>query len=87
MQKFYKVIKENFLRDIGAIIQTNSWLNWYEPIDEIYKKHEGNEYITSHIIENSPEYFQRVYAVNLLTKTVYKIKEQAKEMLEKQYKE
>jgi len=85
--KNYKVIKENFLWEVWCILKVNESGCWYIPIDEVYKKHEWGEYISSIIIENSPDYFQRVYKVNLLTRTVYKVKEEAREMLEKQYKE
>ena len=87
MSKFYKVIKENFLWDTGAILEKSKSDNGYKSIDEIYNKFENHndEYISTSIIENCPEYFERVYPVNLVTKTVYKIKEQAKAMLEKAY--
>ena len=84
--KYFKVIKENFLWDVGCILETISDGGGYRPIDDIYKKHEGNEYITSHIVENSPEYFQRVFKVDLLTRTVYKIKTEAQALLQKEYK-
>jgi len=93
MSKFYKVIKENFLWDIGAILQRKKYedekcrSDGYSSIDHIYNKHEehSNEYISSSVVENSPEYFERVYPVNLVTKTVYKIKEEAKTMLARGY--
>ena len=83
--KYYKVIKENFLWEIGAIL-SNSVSDGYVPIDDIYKKHEGGEYITSKIVENSPEYFERVYKVDLATRVLYEVKDKAKELLNKQYK-
>lgn len=87
MTKFYKVIKENFLWDEGAILKLIDDGRGYAPVDNIFCKHENNdEYISKAIIENSPEYFQRVYAVNLLTKTVYKVKEEAKAILAEQFK-
>lgn len=89
--KFYKVIKDTFLWEEGAVL-TNSASNGngYMPIDDIFIKEcaeNVGEYISDDIIENNPEWFQRVYPVNLLSKTVYKIKEEAKELLAKGYKE
>ena len=82
--KYYKVIKENFLWDVGAILKLIE--KGYVPIDDIYKKHEGNEYITLNIVESSPDYFERVYKVDLATRVVYELKEKAKELLSKSYK-
>ena len=83
MNKFYKVIKDNFLWEEGAILKQTQNGTGYEPVDDLYKKHEGNEYITSVIVENSPETFVRVYPVNLVTRTVYKLKEEAKAIMSK----
>lgn len=88
MKKFYKVIKENFLREVWAIIQ-NSYGNGegYEPIDELFKKFDWGEYITHHIIEWSPDYFTRVFPINLVSKTVYKAREEAKDYIWSLYSE
>ncbi len=87
--KYYKVIKENFLWEVGAILQNNAnGGEGFTPIDEIYKKHEkSDEYITANIVEKSPDYFQRVWKVDLLTRVVYETKDKAKELLARQYKE
>lgn len=87
MTKYYKVIKENFLWEVGGIVSCDEHKDeGYTPIDDIFKKHEGNEYITPHIVEDSPEYFERVYKVDLISRAVYKTKEQAKAMIAKDYK-
>lgn len=87
MVKHYKIIKENFLWEVGGIVSAGND-GHYLPISDFFKKHENiDEYISSEIIENSSDYFQRVYPVNLLTKTVYKIREEAKELLERAYKD
>ena len=39
--------------------------------------------ISSEVIENSPDYFQKVYSVNLLTKVVYRCKEEARDLIAK----
>lgn len=85
--KYYKVIKENFLWEVGAILQKNTSGNGYEPIDDIFKIFpDTNEYISSNIVEKSPEYFQRVYKVDLVTRVVYETKDRAKEIISKMYK-
>ena len=87
MKKFYKVKKENFLWDVGAILAEGN--NGYSPINDIFAKNESpkkddHEVISFYIVENQPEYFERVYEVNLLTKIVYKLKEEAKEIFSKE---
>lgn len=85
--KFYKVIKENFLWDAGAILKQLDNGKGYVAKEDIYKKlPESDEYISNEIIENSPEYFQRVYEVNLATRVVYELKDRAKELLQEQFK-
>lgn len=85
--KYYRVIKDNFLWEVGCILKPNAYGNGYDPVHEIHKKHEGDEYITRSIVENSPDYFQRVYKVDLATRVVYEAKEKAKELLDKQFKD
>ena len=81
--RYYRVIKDTFLWEEGAIITNkDNSSDQYRPIDDIYKKFEdSNEYISAMLIEKNPEWFERVYAVNLLTKTVYKVKNEAKALL------
>lgn len=90
MTKYYRVIKENFLWEEGVIIKSfkaNDGNNGYEPIDEVFKNEfVPSEYISAKIIENSPLYFERVYPVKLLTKTAFKVMDEAKEILKKEYK-
>ncbi len=86
--KFYRVKQTNFLWDEGAIIKStdgNGYTSENEMFDHVDLK---SEYISAPIIE-APEnamFFERVYPVNLLSKTVYKLKEEAKELLSKEYK-
>jgi len=87
--KYYKVIKDNFLWEDGAILCLNSEGSTgegYSPINDIFKKHECNEYITANIVEESPDYFERVYKVDLATRIVYETKEKAKELIAGLYK-
>lgn len=91
MTKYYKVIKENFLWDVGAIICDEKHNDQFKPLDEqtIWDKTEFNdsEYISGRIVKNCPEYFAEVYKVNLLTKSVYLAKEEAKQIIQKSYYE
>lgn len=84
--KYFRVIKENFLWEVGAILKLRDAGDGYIPVDDIYKKHDGSEYITSKIVEGSPDYFERVYKVDLVTRVVYEVKDKAKEILAKSYK-
>jgi hypothetical protein len=88
--KYYRVKKETFLWDEGAIISTSKDSNnEYRAVDPIFNRLDDmTEYISANIIEadENKDFFERVYPVNLVTKTVYKAKEQAKEMLQKEYK-
>lgn len=87
MEKFYRVIKENFLWEVGAILEMNESGKGFKPIEDIYYKIENcTEYISTYVIENSPEYFERVYKVNLATKVVYELKEEAKKLLQSSFK-
>ncbi len=87
-KKFYRVVKENFLWEEGAILRlTEPNGDGYTPIDDLFKKHEGDEYITAEIVEKSPEYFERVYKVDLATRVIYETKDKAKELFSKQFKQ
>lgn len=88
--KYYKVIKEHPVWQIGTILKKEEKLSQYNAIDEIYLKDipgvnnswgEG-----AALVENCPEWFQRVYKVDTLTKVVYEVKEKALELLQKNFK-
>lgn len=84
---YFKVIKENFLWDVGCILKPIEGGSGFLPVDDVFKRHEGDEYISKHIIEDSPDYFQRVYKVDLISRVVYETKDRAKELLAKAWKE
>lgn len=83
--RYYQVVKENFLWEIGAILKPREDRPGYGPINDLYKKHENNEFVSSVIVENCPEYFERVYKVDLLTQVVYETKEKARKLMEAKY--
>lgn len=83
--KYYRVLQDTFLWDKGAVLSSEG--NGYRAVDEIFtKEFTGTEYISDKIIENNPEWFQKVYPVNLLSKTVYKVREEAKALIEENFK-
>lgn len=88
--KFYKVLKDNFLWEEGAVLKQTSEddnFSGYKQVDDIFCKNElTTEYISKQIVENQPDWFVRVYPVNLIKKTLYLCKEETKKMLLKEYK-
>jgi len=82
--KYYRVIKDNFLWEVGAILRENdNDPKGYVPVEDIWNKLQNQtEYISIRIIENNPEYFERVYQDNL-DKMIFKTKEQIKETFNK----
>ena len=88
MSKYYKVLEDNFMWNKGGIICDEKVEGEFRSKDPIFDRTEDQtEYISKGIIEdeNNKDFFTRVYPVNLITKTVYKVKEQAKEMLAKEF--
>ena len=90
-KKFYKVVKENFMWQVGAILE-HTGSSAYRPLEEnelwcVSDKAVGNDWVAERIVENSPDYFERVYPVNLITKTIYKVKAEAMEFINKDYTE
>lgn len=77
--KYYRVIKDTFLWEVGAILRQMDCGTGYKPIEDIWNKtKDQREYITNNLIENNPEWFERVYTDNV-EKMVFKTKEQLKE--------
>ncbi len=86
--KFYRVIKDHPLWDVGAIVKKNEGSEEYQAIDDLFAKEylePDSDYTESDTVVEKSGWFERVYPVNLLTKTVYKLKAEAKEMMEKEY--
>lgn len=83
MTKYYKVIKENPLWEVGAIISNEKDSTEYIGVNDIWDKFEDMaEYLSPVIVEKSPEFFQRVYKSGI-DKIVYLTKEKLKEAYEK----
>ena len=90
MTKYYRVKKNTFMWEEGAILKLNYGSGsdgGYMAISDLWDASEyvDDEYISKKIIEDksNSEWFERVYSINLLKSTVYKIKEEAIEIVAK----
>lgn len=88
-KKHYKVLKDNFLWEVGAIIELRNdkyhaleGVDMWDKVDDV-----KDQSVHKDIVEKSPTWFEKVYPVNLLTKTVYKAKAEAQEIWNKVYKD
>ncbi len=84
MSKFYKVIKDTPLWEVGAILENTACEGkGYDPIEDIWNKHKKQtEYLSDYIVEDSPDFFQRVYK-SKLAKTMFVTKEELKKLYAK----
>lgn len=87
-EKFYKLLKPTYHLEAGAILKSDG--GNYKPVSDIWNTDAADgctPSITSTYVEHvsNSAWFERVYAVNLLTKTVYKAKAQALEAMNKEY--
>lgn len=87
--KYYKVIKDMPAMQKGGIFVKKEGSSEYSPLNDLHVQpcleNRGNWTELSAVVENSPEFFTRVYPVNLLTKIVYKSKEEAREIFSKEH--
>ncbi len=83
MIKYFRVVKETPLWEIGAIISDELENEQYIGIEDIWNKTKNQtEYLSRSIIEeNVPEFFQRVYKSNG-EKLIFKTAEQMKKVYE-----
>lgn len=87
-EKFYRVKKDLPTWKVGAVLKNEGEKGGYKSVNDLYDCDcvEGKEYHeTSYVVENSPEFFERVYPVSLLSKVVYKVKEEARILFEKEH--
>lgn len=91
--KYYKVIKDHPLWIKDAIISNNKENNVnYFAIDEIFCKdipnlqNVENWYESKNLVENSPDFFERVYQVNNFKNIFYETKEKALEIIKNKFK-
>jgi len=82
MTKYYRVIKDNPIWEIGAILEQKDFdeHKGYEAIEDIWDKHKNHlEYLTATIVEGSPDFFERVYRSET-DKMVFKTTEEMKKL-------
>lgn len=57
----YRVLKDNFLWKKDAVLELNHHLDGYVAVDDLHTlPNTGCEYISSRIVENSPEWFEPI---------------------------
>ncbi len=89
MTKFYKVKKDTFMWDEGAIISNEGDSNEYRAITDLWNHTDlKNEYISAHIVESADnaDFFERAYRVSVLKQAKYLTKEAAKTLQAELYK-
>ncbi len=89
-KKYYRVIKDTFMWEAGAILKFDSSQGskgGYEAISDIWDATTlYGEYISKSIIEENPDWFERVYEINVLGKVSFATKEVAKATAAKLFK-
>lgn len=94
-KKYYRVLKDTPLWSESAIIvQEQENGQWFSAIED-YWDTEGSEamrkdgdtpYMDSRIVENNPDFYERVYEMTTLGKMVFVTKEEAKKQAAKFFK-
>lgn len=92
MSKYYQVIKDHPLWEVGAILVEDDDGN-YKAIEDIWTKELKGDKDSKNwtegaiLVENQPEWFMRVYPVKFLGKAKYLSKEAARKAHDNLYKE
>lgn len=88
-EKFYRLKKDTPALNAGAILKKGDCDSDYQPISDIWDtdacESNNRSYFTAYVVEHAADWYERVYPVNLLTKTVYKLKAEAMEAMNKEY--
>lgn len=85
-KKYYRVLKDTPAWKQGAIVELDD--NEYKAINDLWDNVENLKetyYETVQIVENSPEFFERVYAMGKAQKMLFVTKEKAQEMASKYF--
>ena len=92
MEKFYRVKKDTYLFTVGAILSNKDNNTQYKATDDIWHV-EGNETlkkfldgqpaVASDLVENSPDWFERVYKVSSIRGMAYVVKSAMKDLMSK----
>jgi hypothetical protein len=90
--KLYRVKKDTYVWVEGAIIKKNTDGD-YQAINDIWNVEgndeltkfleKGNFYVSAEVVENSPDWFERVYKVSSLKGMLYVVKDKMKKILSK----
>jgi hypothetical protein len=87
MTKYYRVVKDHPIWEVGTILSNEKDERNYYPISDVFVKEieglDDNWYEDSKLIENQSEWFERVYEMSQGSKLVFVTKEKAKEMASK----
>lgn len=90
MSKFYRVKQDTPQWEEGAILKRNDETG-YSAISDLWdtftEKYPKDYYETEAIIENNPDWYERVYEVSVLGKAKFLAKDAAKEVHKKLHKE
>lgn len=88
-EKYYRLTKDSATHKKGAIFQKKE-VN-YSAISDLWDEESLKNGVSwaecPAVIENSPEWYERVYELSLLGKTKYAIKEIAQKRYEETYRE
>jgi hypothetical protein len=92
MDKFYRVKKDTYLFTAGAILSNKENSTQYKATDDIWHV-EGNETlrkfldgapaVAADVVENSPDWFERVYKVSSIRGMAYVVKSTMKDLMSK----
>lgn len=83
MVNYYRVLKDTFMWEEGAILSDEKSSGQMVGVEDIWDKHKDmTEYISLSIVKNSPDFFERVYK-DKLDKSIFYTKEQMKKLYEK----
>ena len=80
MAKYYRVKKQTFMWDEGAIISDESSAGRYVSTSDVWDRIPGmSEYISANIIEheNNSDFFEQVWPMGKLEKAVFGSRKQA----------
>jgi hypothetical protein len=83
--KYYRIIKDHPLWEVGAILSNEGHSGGtYSPIEDIWSKIEGCDDYTDGktMVENQPEFYERVYK-DRLDKMIFYTKTEMKKVYEK----
>ena len=83
MTKYYKVLKDTPLWIKGAIIKSGANNGaGYNSTDDVYLTCDHSEYLSTKIIESQPEWFQRVFLIERIGRSLFLTRKEAVDKLE-----